>query len=131
MMLVFSLREPRAKPKRKQREVIMTLRRAALLVVGALALLPALSSAGDAKKLHGRYLYVVVPGIRSYLEFGGAGILVYDIDNDHKFVKRIATAASMQKKPENIKGVCACATTQKLYFTTLTKLYCVDLVSEK
>ena len=59
----------------------------------ALALLPAPSSAGDAKKLHGRYLYVVVPGIRNLLEFGGAGILVYDIDNDHKFVKRIVQVA--------------------------------------
>ena len=38
-----------------------------------------------------RYLYVVCPGIRDYLEFGGAGILVFDIDNGHKFVKRIAT----------------------------------------
>src|SRR5262249_48518438 len=31
----------------------------------------------------------------------------------------------------NIKGVCACARTKKLYFTTLTRLYCVDLVTEK
>jgi hypothetical protein len=38
-----------------------------------------------------RTLYVVCPGIRDYLEFGGAGILVFDIDAGHKFVKRIAT----------------------------------------
>ena len=58
-----------------------------------------------------RYLYVVVPGIRNLLEFGGAGILVFDIDNDHRFVKRIETTASMEKKPHNIKGVCAHAGT--------------------
>ena len=78
-----------------------------------------------------RYLYVVCPGIRDYLEFGGAGILVFDIDNGHRFVKRIATPASREPKPDNIKGVCASAATGKLYFTTRSKLYCVDLASEK
>src|SRR3954453_19511940 len=66
----------------------------------------------------GRYLYVVCPGIRNYLEFGRGGILVYDIDNGHKLVKRIATPARGEEKPDNIKGVCACAATQRLYFTT-------------
>jgi len=109
----------------------MHIRKAALPLLIGLLFLPAPAMAGDGKKLHGRYLYVVVPGIRNYLEFGGAGILVYDIDRDHKFVKRIATPASLEKKPENIKGVCACAATRRLYFTTLKKLYCVDLVTEK
>lgn len=78
-----------------------------------------------------RYLYVVCPGIRDYLEFGGAGILVFDIDQGHKFVRRIETPASREEKPDNIKGVCACAATKRLYFTTRSKLYCVDLVTEK
>lgn len=82
-------------------------------------------------KVKGHYLYVVAPGVRNYLEFGGAGILVFDIERKHAFVKRIQTPASALEKPENIKGVCACAATKRLYFTTLTKLYCVDLVSEK
>jgi DNA-binding beta-propeller fold protein YncE len=77
------------------------------------------------------FLYVVAPGIRNYLQFGGAGILVFDIDQGHHFVKRIETPASQVAKPENIKGVCANALTQRLYFTTLTKLYCLDLRSEK
>ena len=42
-----------------------------------------------------RYLYVVTPGIRDYLEFGGAGILVFDIDRGHKFVRRIETPAML------------------------------------
>ena len=78
-----------------------------------------------------RFLYVAAPGIRDYLEFGGAGILVFDIDNGHKWAKRIATPASAIAKPENIKGVCASSTTKKLYFTTLTRLYCLDLITEK
>ncbi len=78
-----------------------------------------------------RYLYVVCPGIRNYLEFGGAGILVFDIDGGHKFVRRIATPASREEKPDNIKGVCACAATGRLYFTTRSKLFCLDLLTDK
>ena len=78
-----------------------------------------------------RLLFVVCPGIRDYLEFGGAGILVFDIDAGHKFVKRITTDASKLDKPRNIKGVVASAATKKLHFTTPESLFCVDLVSEK
>ncbi|HEV3415978.1 MAG TPA: hypothetical protein VG056_04175 [Pirellulales bacterium] len=78
-----------------------------------------------------RLLYVAEPGIRDYLQYGGAGILVFDIDHDHAFVKRIETAASRAAKPENIKGVCASVVTQRLYYTTLTRLYCLDLATEQ
>jgi DNA-binding beta-propeller fold protein YncE len=96
-----------------------------------LALNMAAVQAADARPADGRFLYVVCPGIRNYLEFGGAGILVFDIDHGHKFVKRIATPASREATPDNIKGVCACAATQRLYFTTTKKLYCVDLQTEE
>jgi hypothetical protein len=76
-------------------------------------------------------LYVAVPGIRNDLQFGGAGVLVFDIDNGHKFVRRIATPASRQRRPENIKGICASARTGKLYLTTLSRLYCLDLRSDR
>lgn len=36
-------------------------------------------------------LYVASPGTRNYVEYGGAGILVFDIDNGYKFVRRIPT----------------------------------------
>jgi DNA-binding beta-propeller fold protein YncE len=81
----------------------------------------------DEKERH--LLYVAAPGVRNYLEFGGAGVLVFDMDRGHAFVKRIETPASRLDKPENVKGVCACAATRKLYFTTLTKLYALDLVT--
>ena len=84
-----------------------------------------------AEQPDGRYLYVVAPGIRNYLEFGGAGILVFDIDHGHKFVKRIATDASREPMPDNIKGVCADGASKRLFFTTRSKLYAVDLVTEK
>jgi sugar lactone lactonase YvrE len=78
----------------------------------------------------GRYLYVATPGIRNLLEFGGAGVLVFDLDREHKFVKRIETPHSQAEKPDNVKGVCA-STTGRLHFTTPKKLYCVDLLSER
>lgn len=36
-------------------------------------------------------LYVAEPGIRNYEEYGGVGLLVFDIDQDYKFVRRIPT----------------------------------------
>lgn len=77
-----------------------------------------------------RFLYAACPGIRDYLEFGGQGIVVFDIDNGHKFVKRIDTPAG-KEKPANIKGICASAASKRLYLTTPKKIYCMDLVTEK
>jgi hypothetical protein len=79
-----------------------------------------------------RLLYVAEPGIRDYLEYGGHGLLVFDIDNGHKFVKRIPTAGLDAKgKPLNVKGVCANATTKRIYISTTQQLICLDLVTEK
>jgi hypothetical protein len=79
-----------------------------------------------------RRLYVAEPGIRDYLEFGGHGLLVFDIDNGHRFVKRIATAGLDDKgKPINVKGVCASAATKKIFISTIKQLMCLDLVTEK
>ncbi len=77
------------------------------------------------------YLYVAAPGIRNDLEFGGAGILVFDMDRGFSWVKRIETPASRETKPDNMKGICACAATGRLYFSTPRKLYCLDLKTEK
>ncbi len=76
-------------------------------------------------------LYVVCPGIRDYQQYGGSGILVFDIDHEHRFVKRIETPASQRDKPRNIKGVCASAVTGRIYFTTPEQLFCLDLRTEK
>lgn len=98
----------------------------------AFGLMPSgMARADDAASGERHLLYVVAPGIRNYLEFGGAGILVFDMDKGHGFVRRIETDASKKDKPENIKGVCASAVTRKLYFTTPTRLACVDLISDK
>src|SRR5688572_4803306 len=76
-----------------------------------------------------RLLYVATPGIRNYLEYGGHGVIVFDIDNAHKFVKRIPLAGldETTKKPLNVKGVAAHAGTKRLYVTTIRTLTALDL----
>ncbi len=79
-----------------------------------------------------RYLYVVTPGVRNYLGYGGHGIQVFDIDNNHRFVKFIKTAGfSPNGKPSNVKGVDVSLTTNCLYISTLEALQCIDLTTEK
>src|SRR5689334_8556828 len=55
----------------------------------ALCLASNRARAASPAKPDGRFLYVAVPGIRNYLEFGGHGVLVFDIEHGHKFVRRI------------------------------------------
>jgi hypothetical protein len=83
-------------------------------------------------KLDGHYLYVAAPGIRDLMEYGGHGLLVFDIDHDYKFVKRIPTAGvDVQGKPLNVKGICASAQTHLLHISTIKTLMCLDLVTEE
>ncbi len=76
-----------------------------------------------------RYLYVAEPGIRDYLEYGGHGLLVFDIDAGHAFVRRIKSKGlnPTTGKPENVKGVCANARTRRLYVSTIRTLTCLSL----
>ncbi|MBC7827372.1 MAG: hypothetical protein H7122_06480 [Chitinophagaceae bacterium] len=79
-----------------------------------------------------RYLYVAVPGIRDYLGYGGHGILVFDIDNNHRFVKRIPTQGlHPDKTPSNVKGVAVSLPLNSIYISTLESLQRIDLTTEK
>jgi DNA-binding beta-propeller fold protein YncE len=99
---------------------------------GFAAVLGALLIAGAERPTGERhFLYVAEPGVRDYVEWGGAGILVFDIDDGHRFIRRIETPASRAAKADNIKGICANVATGRLYFTTTKRLYCLDLLSEK
>ena len=48
-----------------------------------------------------RHLYVASPGIRNYVEFGGHGVLVFDIDNHHKFVRRISGVVNASRESKS------------------------------
>lgn len=106
------------------------------LVCGLLAAVVGLGvvaeRASGAEAAERKFLYAAVPGVRNELQYGGHGVLVFDIENGHRFVKRIAAAGlDEQGKPLNVKGVCACAATRRLYVSTLRFLTCFDLVTEK
>ncbi len=92
----------------------------------------ALSGARAADPGENRRLYVAVPGIRNYVEYGGVGVLVYDIDAGHRWVKRIPLPEIQPgDTPENVKGICASARTGRLYVSTIRRLLCLDLLTEK
>lgn len=79
-----------------------------------------------------RLLYVAVPGIRNYLDRGGHGVLVFDVDRGHAFVRRIpARGLGDDGQPLNVKGIAASAATGRLYVSTLKFLTCFDLRTDR
>ena len=104
--------------------------RALLLAITAAQLAANVKAADNSDSR--RLLYVAVPGVRNYLEYGGHGLLVFDIDHQHRFVKRIPTAGKDETgKPLNVKGICASATTGRVYISTIKTVTCLDLVTDK
>src|SRR5437660_6211347 len=88
--------------------------------------------AAENKTAERKLLYVAEPGIRNYLEYGGHGVLIYDIDRGHQLLRRIKASGLDEKgQPLNIKGICASAPTKRFYVTTTRTLTCFDLVTEK
>ena len=102
-----------------------------LTVLGLLASFWA-TSVSRAAEPPRRLLYVAVPGVRNLLEYGGHGVLVFDIDHGHKFVRRIPTKGfEGNGSPDNVKGVCASAQTGRLYISTIRTLQCLDLRTDQ
>ena len=65
-------------------------------------------------------------------EYGGVGILVFDIDHGYKFVRRIPTWTVPEgKNPENVKGIAASAKTGVVYVTSLDSMIAIDVVTGK
>lgn len=80
----------------------------------------------------GHYLYVATPGIRDYLGYGGHGLLVFDIENDHKFVKRITTKGFHDDgRPSNVKGIAVSKQLNSIYISTLESLQRIDLGTDQ
>ncbi|MEQ8807641.1 MAG: hypothetical protein RIE59_01125 [Imperialibacter sp.] len=80
----------------------------------------------------GHFLYVATPGIRDYLGYGGHGLLVFDVDNNHKFVKRIKTQGFHENgTPSNVKGIDVSVQLNSVYISTLESMQRIDLATEK
>ena len=82
-----------------------------------------------------RFLYAALPGVGggNNLKYGGAGILVFDIDHGHKFVRRIPLqgAPPADGRQEAIKGIAAHAGTARLYVSTSRRVAAYDLNTDK
>ena len=118
----------------------MTIRRllcsALILAAAALAVAP---TQGQQTQ---RFLYAALPGVGSgnNVSYGGAGILVFDIDHGHKFVKRVAMPTALPLPPstngrpvspqEAIKGIAAHGPTARLYVSTHRRVAAFDLKTD-
>jgi len=86
----------------------------------------------NTKLLSGRYLFVAVPGIRDYMGYGGHGLLVFDMDHNHRFVKRITTGGfHPDGKPSNVKGIAVSVPLNSIYISTIESLQRIDLGTGK
>lgn len=110
----------------------MTMKIILLLTIVGLAFSPIADSVAKEGPVTKRYLYVAVPGIRDYLGYGGHGILVFDMDNGHQFVKRIKTQGfHPDKTASNVKGVAVSIPLNSVYVSTLESLQRIDLTTDK
>jgi hypothetical protein len=107
------------------------LRRDLLILAAAPWALPiSRQAAASARERH--LLYVAEPGIRNYVSYGGVGVLVYDVQKGYEFVKRIPTwRVPPGQEPENVKGVAASARTGRLYVSTIRRVGCFDLLTDR
>jgi len=97
-----------------------------LLLSFSVSMFPVPMQAGAEQHL----LYVASPGVRNYVEHGGVGILVFDVDKRYKFVRRIQTwSVPDGATPENVKGIAASAATGRVYVTSLNRMIAIDAVS--
>src|SRR5215204_2654612 len=79
-----------------------------------------------------RYLYVAQPGIRNYVEYGGIGILVFDISRGYAFVRRIPSQdVPPGDAPENVKGIAASARAGRVYVATIKRVMAFDLANDR
>lgn len=108
----------------------MTLRRSAIAFLAAVT-----AMAGPQAQQTQRFLYAALPGVGggNNLNYGGAGILVFDIDHGHTFVKRVPLQGTPPSSgvQESVKGIAAHAQTGRLYVSTSRRVAAYDLVSDK
>jgi DNA-binding beta-propeller fold protein YncE len=101
----------------------------ALLAVSAAVRAEKPQATGNSER---SFLYVAVPGIRNYLEFGGIGLIVFDRNDGYRFVKRIPTWPVLGgEPPENVKGIAASARDGRVYITTIKRIAAFDIVTEE
>ena len=100
----------------------------ALYILKLIVVLDCLSASSAAFAEVHRYLYASTPDGAQLVGRSGTGILIFDIDNGHKFVKRIEIPIFT----EGLRGFTGSAKTQCVYYsTTNRRLGCFDLEKEE
>jgi len=103
-----------------------------LLALLAIATVSGGWQASTARGAERHYLYVATPGIRNYQEYGGVGVLVYDMDRGYTFVRRIPSQeVAPGAAPENVKGIAVSAATGRLFVTTHVRVMAFDLATDR
>ncbi len=93
-----------------------------------LTLLVAISAAAFGGSQTGRYLYLSMPDGAQQQGRSGAGVLIFDIDDGHKFVRRI----DIPIFNEGLRGFAGSLKTHSAYFSTTNhRLGAFDLETEK
>lgn len=91
------------------------------LLIAAFTALPAFAA-------EQHLLYLSSPDAAQTEGHSGTGILIFDIDDGHRFLRRI----DIPMFAEGIRGFTACAATHRLYYSTTNHgLGCFDLETEK
>ncbi len=97
---------------------------------GLAASAPLFGQSSAKKQQH--LLYAASPGIRNYEEYGGTGLVVFDIEDNYKCIRRIPTwEVPALQKPENVKGIVASAKTGRVFVSSLNHLVAIDAMSGK
>ena len=97
------------------------------LLLAALSLVPQSTNSGPQ-----RHLYVALPGADDTDPDRSVRIVVFDIANAHRFVRRIPLrAAARGDEAETVRGTAASAQTNRLYVSTTRRLSAIDLITDK
>ena len=99
------------------------------VVVGLLLFAAAVAARAPAAEPK-RYLYVALPGLEDADR--SIRMLVFDIANSHRMVKRIPLwPASRGEDPEVVRGMAASARNERLYISTTMRLAAIDLKTDR
>ena len=110
--------------------LVRRLLRATPLMSLALLVAPVRVSTSTPRLAERHLLYVASPGVRNNVEYGGVGLLVFDIDRGYEFVRRIPTWTTPEDKPaENVKGIVASAATGRVYVTSRSRIIAIDAIT--
>jgi hypothetical protein len=103
-----------------------------LFVVGLVLIGAAVEPARLPTQQEERYLYVAVPGPDDADSDRSVRILVFDITNGHRFVRRIPVwPADRGDDAEVVRGTAASARAGRFYISTTSRLGAIDLKTDK